>query len=335
MKIIRYILLPVVPIYYLVTWLRNTLYDLGIKKSVSYDFPVICVGNLSVGGTGKTPMIEYLVNLLKDEHNIATLSRGYKRKTKGFQLANETSTVETLGDEPFQFYNKFKDDILVAVDANRRNGVENLKSLENAPKVVLLDDAYQHRKVKAGFNILLTTYSNPYFKDLVLPTGDLREPRNGAKRASIVVVTKCPESLSDSEKADIINHINPEAYQHVFFSSIGYSEIVFSNDKTLNIEKLNRFTLVTGIANSTPLVKFLKDKKLDFEHLNFKDHYNFTSGDIDELCKKDLILTTEKDYMRLKQYMSLKAKLFYLPIQVVIDDNLKFNKLIQDFVRRS
>ncbi|MEL0457451.1 tetraacyldisaccharide 4'-kinase [Flavobacteriaceae bacterium SZ-1-7] len=335
LKILRYILFPVVPIYYLVTWLRNKLYDLGIKKSVSFDMPLICVGNLSVGGTGKTPMIEYLVNLLKDDHKLATLSRGYKRKTKDFQLANETSKVETLGDEPFQFYNKFKDDILVAVDADRRNGIENLRALENAPNIVLLDDAFQHRKVKAGFNILLTTYNKPYFKDFVLPTGDLREPRSGVKRADVIVVTKCPRILSESDKKTIVNHINPESYQHLFFSSIGYSEIVISDDKTLKLEKLNHFTLVTGIANAAPLVKFLRSKNLDFEHLNFKDHHNFTHGDIEELNKKDLILTTEKDYMRLKQYNSLKAKLFYLPIKVVIDENQKLNKLIQDFVTRS
>ena len=156
----------------MVTCLRNKFYDLGIKKSESYNFPVICVGNLSVGGTGKTPMIEYLIDLLKDDYKIATLSRGYKRKTKGFQLANENSTAESLGDEPFQFYNKFKKDILVAVDADRSNGIEKLKQLDNPPDVILLDDAFQHRKVKAGFNILLTTYSNPYFKDIVLPTGN-------------------------------------------------------------------------------------------------------------------------------------------------------------------
>ena len=338
----RYILFPVVPIYYLVTWLRNKFYDLGIKKSVSYDFPVICVGNLSVGGTGKTPMIEYLVNLLKDNHNLATLSRGYKRKTNGFQLANETSMVETLGDEPFQFYNKFKDNLLVAVDADRRNGIEKLKSVENAPNIILLDDAYQHRKVKAGFNILLTTYDKPYFKDFVLPTGDLREPRSGAKRADVIVVTKCPVSLSKFDKTTIVNHINPESHQHVFFSSIGYSEMVLSDnktllsgDKTLKLEKLNYFTLVTGIANATPLVQFLKDKNLNFEHLNFKDHHNFTSKDVEELNKKEMILTTEKDYMRLKQYGSLKSKLFYLPIEVVIDENQKLDKLIQNFVTRS
>ena len=189
MKLFRKILLPLVPIYYFVTWLRNKLYDLGIKKSISYNFPLICVGNLSVGGTGKTPMIEYLINLLKDDYKLATLSRGYKRKTKGFQLANEDSNAGSIGDEPFQFYSKFKNSIAIAVDSNRQNGIENLQNSD--PDVILLDDAFQHRKVQAGFNILLTTYAKPYYKDMVLPTGDLREPKNGSARAHFIVVTKC------------------------------------------------------------------------------------------------------------------------------------------------
>ncbi len=331
MKILRYILFPIEPIYFLVTWFRNKLYDIGIKKSVSYDFPVICVGNLSVGGTGKTPMIEYLINLLKDEYKVATLSRGYKRKTKGFQLADKNANADSIGDEPFQFYSKFKNDILVAVDSDRRNGIQNLQ--QHIPEVILLDDAYQHRKVKAGFNILLTTYDNPYFKDIVLPTGNLREPRNGANRANIIVVTKCPKVLSESEKDDIIKRINPEKHQHVFFSTIAYSNKLFSVKKTITINNLESFTLVTGIANATPLVDSLKGKNLNFEHLNFKDHHDFTKEDITALEKKELIVTTEKDFMRLKQYDSLQNKLFYLPITVSINEASKMNQLIKDFVK--
>ncbi len=333
MIFLRYILFPVVPIYYLITWLRNKLYDFGIKKSMSYDIPVICVGNLSVGGTGKTPMIEYLINLLKDDYLVATLSRGYKRKTEGFQLANKDTTVESIGDEPFQFYNKFKKDILVAVDANRNNGIKQLQLKDNPPEIILLDDAFQHRKVKAGFNILLTTYNNPYFKDIVLPTGNLREPRNGAKRAHVIVVTKCPKDLSDSEKSAILQQINPEATQHVFFSSISYSNSVISSDTTKDIKDLQDFTLVTGIANASPLVSFLNENGLTFEHLNFKDHHEFSKEDILELNKKELIVTTEKDFMRLKQYESLKEKLFYLPISILINDEVKINELIKGFIK--
>ena len=331
MKILRFILFPVVPFYYLVTWLRNKLYDFGIKKSVTYDFPVICVGNLSVGGTGKTPMIEYLIRLLKTEYKVATLSRGYKRKTQGFQLADRTANAQSIGDEPFQFYSKFQNEILVAVDEDRRNGIKNLK--QEKAEVVLLDDAFQHRKVKAGFNILLTTYNSPYFKDIVLPTGNLREPRSGARRANLIVVTKCPETLDENEKKVFIKRINPVKGQHVFFSSIVYSDIVYSDKSTKSIDKLAPFTLVTGIANSEPLVNFLKRENLNFEHLNFKDHYDFIEEDIATLKKKELIVTTEKDYMRLKQYESLKDKLYYLPITVGIDEAPKMNALIREFIK--
>lgn len=322
------------PIYYAVTSLRNSLYDLGLKKSKSFDFPIICVGNLSVGGTGKTPMIEYLINLLKDDYKVATLSRGYKRKTKGFVLANVSSNAETIGDEPFQFYNKFKDAILVAVDANRINGINQLRNLEIKPNVILLDDAYQHRKVKAGFNILLTTYNKPYFEDYVLPTGNLREPRNGAVRANIIVVTKCPANLSDVEKNRIVKSINPNENQYVFFSSIDYSDDLFSEKLKMSLDSVNNFTLVTGIANAKPLVEFLKNKDLKFEHLNYSDHHNFSDQDIKELEKCTLIVTTEKDFMRLKQYESLKNKLFYLPIKVGINDEAAVNKLIKDYLKK-
>ncbi len=333
MKLIRNIAFPLVPVYYAVTSLRNMLYDLGIKKSTSYNFPVICVGNLSVGGTGKTPMIEYLINLLKDDYSVATLSRGYKRKSKGFQLANEFSSAESLGDEPFQFYNKFKNNILVAVDANRTNGIKQLKQLENTPDVILLDDAFQHRKVKAGFNILLTTFNKPYFEDVVLPTGNLREPRKGANRANMIIVTKCPDNLSETEKNRFIKSINPNKNQNVFFSNIEYSNEIFSETSKKSIESVGYFTLVTGIANANPLVDFLNNKDAQFEHLNFNDHHEFSSDDISQLEKKALIITTEKDFMRLKQYKSLNGKLFYLPIKVRINDEIAVNKLIRDFVK--
>ncbi|MFH4964975.1 tetraacyldisaccharide 4'-kinase [Gaetbulibacter sp. M235] len=332
MKFYRKLFFPFVPVYYSVTWLRNKLYDLGIKKSVSFDFPVICVGNLSVGGTGKTPMIEYLIELLKEDYSIATLSRGYKRKTKGFQLADLTATSETIGDEPFQFFSKFKDKIQVAVDSDRVNGINRLKSLKKSPEVILLDDAFQHRKIKAGLNILLTTYNALFIDDYVLPAGNLRESRNGYKRANIIVITKCPKNLDETEKNTIIKRINPLDYQKVFFSNIEYSSFVKSNVNEKSLVELNEFTLVTGIANAQPLVDFLKSKHLKFEHLNFQDHYDFSESDIDELCKKDLILTTEKDFMRLQSFPSLKDKLFYLPITVSISESDKFNALVKKFV---
>lgn len=332
MKLIRKIALPIVPIYYVVTSLRNSLYDLGIKKSISYDFPIICVGNLSVGGTGKTPMVEYLINLLKPHFKVATLSRGYKRKTKGFQLGNEASTAGILGDEPYQFYNKFKNEVLVAVDSNRNNGIVKLNTLPNKPDVILLDDAFQHRKVNAGLNILLTAYDNLYVDDFVLPTGNLREPKSGAKRANIIVVTKCPIDLSDHDKSNIVRKLEVESHQHVFFSFINYAENVFSLEKSLRLNALLDFTLVTGIANAGALVQFLNEKKLRFEHFNYEDHHDFTEVEQKKLEAKQLIVTTEKDFMRLRQFESLKDKLFYLPITISLDNEPAFNDLINTFV---
>lgn len=327
MKIIRLILFPVVPIYYLVTKLRNWLYDIGIKTSKSYRFPVICVGNLSTGGTGKTPMIEYLIQLLKGDYQLATLSRGYKRKSRGFVLGDNTTNAETLGDEPFQFFKKF-DDIRVAVDENRQNGIELLRKLNPQPEVILLDDAFQHRKVKAGFNILLTSFDNLFYKDIVLPTGNLREPQSGYKRADCIVVTKCPKNLSDLEKTNIVNGVNPVESQHVFFSSIRYSKNVYSINNEMVLTDLPEFTLVTGIANPKPLVSHLKNLGLRFKHLEFNDHYNFTESDIIKLNGKELILTTEKDFVRLNRYESLNDKLYYLPIEIKIDDSEKFARIV-------
>jgi len=333
MKLLRYILFPIVPIYFIVTWTRNKLYDLGWKKSKSYNFPVICVGNLSVGGTGKSPMIEYLIRLLKTDYNLATLSRGYKRETNGFKLADTSDSAKTVGDEPFQFYNKFGKDILVSVDANRQHGISSLRDLENKPDVILLDDAFQHRKVKAGFNVLLTTYNTLYADDIVLPTGNLREPKAGAKRANMIVVTKCPESITIQEKERITKKLKPESNQTVFFSSISYSNKLFSNSNETDFSQLSSFTLVTGIANANPLVNYLKSKQLDFKHLNYKDHHVFSEKDINDLTKLDSIVTTEKDFMRLKTETRLQDKLYYLPIEITIDNKELFDSILLEFIK--
>ncbi len=332
MKLIRKILFPFVPIYYLVTWLRNICFDIGVFKSKSYDFPIICVGNLSVGGTGKTPMIEYLIKLLKNKYKVATLSRGYKRTTNGFQVANKASNALTIGDEPYQFYKKF-DDIIVSVDSDRQNGIENLLKIKYSPEIILLDDAFQHRKVKAGFNILLTTYNKLYVNDLSLPTGDLREAKLGAKRAHVIVVTKCPDSISNERKNEIIKQINPLTNQYVFFSSIKYSDTIYSTQLSRPIEDLKKekFTLVTGIANVKPLLRYLNNEGYNFEHLNFKDHHRFTDAEIKEINNKCLVLTTEKDFTRLKDCID-SNKLYYLPIESKIIESNKFNMLIEQFV---
>nr|WP_321231732.1 tetraacyldisaccharide 4'-kinase [uncultured Psychroserpens sp.] len=333
MKLLRKILFPFVPIYYLVTWLRNKFYDLGWKSSKSYEFPVICVGNLSTGGTGKTPTIEYLIRLLKNTHKVATLSRGYKRESSGFIIADEHATAKTIGDEPFQFYQKFND-IIVSVDANRQHGISQLVK-QKQPDVILLDDAFQHRKVKAGFAILLTAYDNLYCDDFVLPTGNLRESRSGAKRANIIVVTKCPLTLSASEKEQIIRQLKPFKHQSVYFSSISYSEDIHngSGHYALDVLKEKQVTLVTGIANPKPLVSYLKSKSIDFEHLNYKDHHVFSASEIETLKQKEVVLTTEKDYMRLKDtFINHPSQLYYLPISFQIDNHEAFDKQVSVFV---
>jgi tetraacyldisaccharide 4'-kinase len=317
----------------MVTWLRNKCYDLGWKSSKSYDTAVICVGNLSTGGTGKTPTIEYLIRLLSNQYKVAILSRGYKRQTSGYILADDNATPKSIGDEPYQFYSKFND-IDVSVDGDRQNGIEQLMHLKQ-PDVILLDDAFQHRKVKPGYNIVLTSYGDLYCDDIVLPTGNLREPRIGAKRANIIVVTKCPKHLSCSEKEHIEKRLKLLKHQHVYFSSISYSEIIFSEKNQIVLNQIvdKKITVVTGIANPKPFLDYLNSKSIDFEHLNFKDHHDFSSAEIEVLQQKEIILTTEKDYVRLKySFQSNSSQLWYLPIIFKIEDEDEFDTQLLSFM---
>jgi len=335
MNFLRKLLFPVAFIYWIVTWLRNYFYDKQIFKSKSFDLPIIAVGNLSVGGTGKTPQIEYLIRLLQDQYKLATLSRGYKRETNNFVLANASTTVKQLGDEPFQFFTKFPK-IKVAVDANRINGITELLKLEDKPNVILLDDAFQHRKVKAGFYILLTTYSELFCEDYILPFGNLREPSFGKKRANMIIVTKCPVAISDLAICDIKRKLDTNI--PVFFSKIEYDELVYSEMESIKASYLIQAEkiIITGIAKPFPFISYLK-KENDLV-LEFPDHHNFTDKEINKIKKlanNKVIITTEKDYMRLKGSLP-KAQLFYLPIKstIVKDANL-LNKIILDYVGRS
>lgn len=335
MNLLRKILLPFVPFYYLITWLRNKLYDLGIKKSTTYTFPIIAVGNLSVGGTGKSPMVEYLITLLKDKVSLATLSRGYKRETKGFKLVATSSTAKQVGDEPLQFKRKFTD-VVVAVDADRRSGISNLRSLTPEPEVILLDDAYQHRKVKAGFYILLTAYYDLYCNDIVLPTGNLREPKKGADRADIVVVTKCPNPLSFEERKRITDKLAIKPNQDLFFTTIDYGNDIVNISGTKPIGSLQtiHFTLVTGIANPTPLLDYYTSLGLTFDHISFPDHHNFTDTELDKLNGLEFIITTEKDYVRLASDIS-EEKLWYQPIGVrFVEGASSFDDKILKFIEK-
>ncbi|PKD18241.1 tetraacyldisaccharide 4'-kinase [Salegentibacter salinarum] len=333
MKILRKMLLPFALLYGFVTWSRNLFYNSGILKSKSYNVPVICVGNLNTGGTGKSPMIEYLLKLLLPDFKVATLSRGYKRTSKGYKLLNGNETAAEVGDEPLQFKRKFKN-ALIAVDVDRQNGTVKLQ--QESAEIILLDDAFQHRKVKAGLNILLTAYGDLYVNDFMLPTGNLREPTLGAERAKIVVVTKCPPNLTKAEMELAKGKLKLQNYQQLYFSFIEYDEEIFSEATTAKLSSLKdkKFTLITGIANPKPLINYLEGNGLDFEHLAFKDHHNFTTTEITRLQKETLLLTTEKDYVRLRENFK-DGQLFYLPVKTAFLNNEEaFKQKILSFVHK-
>ncbi|MGH2666414.1 tetraacyldisaccharide 4'-kinase [Flavobacterium sp.] len=332
MILIRKILFPFAILYGFITSTRNFLYDKGFLKSYSFDLPVIAVGNLSVGGTGKTPQIEYLIRLLSENYKIATLSRGYKRKSEGFVLADANANAEIIGDEPFQFYRKFKN-IQVAVDADRRNGIEQLLSQSEKPDIILLDDAFQHRKVKAGFYILLTSYDDLFYNDFMLPTGNLRESRREAKRADVIIVTKCPITISEAEQKKIRDKIGTG--KPIFFTYIDYDDAVFSNNKMLdvNVVKTTDKILLAGIAKPEPFFAYLQAAKNNT--MVFPDHHNFTDEDIELVKEKavnTMIITTEKDFVRLSGKLP-EEQLFYLPIKSsFVKGENDFNKTITDYV---
>ena len=327
MQWLRNILFPFSVLYGIIIGLRNKCFDWGILPAERFEIPILCVGNLNVGGTGKSPMTEYLIRLLKDNYSLATLSRGYGRTTKGFKTVTTNSLAQDVGDEPLQFKRKFPK-VTVAVDAKRVHGIQTLLKNDEHLDLILLDDAYQHRYVAPSFTILLTAFNDLYAKDYMLPTGNLREPRHGSNRADIIVVTKSPINLKQAEKSRIIETLKPEKRQAIFFGSIGYSEFIYNENERLSLSAIKdkHFTLVTGIANPEPLVKFLNETGLNFEHLNFPDHYNFKPEDLDLLRSKDFLLTTEKDFVRLQG--QVETPLFYLPIETIIDDEDNFNSLV-------
>lgn len=339
MNLLRKLLFPFSILYGIITAIRNFLFDKNILKSTSYPIPVLAVGNLSVGGTGKTPQIEYLIRLLSDNFKIATLSRGYKRQSKGFVLADENANSEILGDEPFQFYQKFPQ-VKVAVDADRRNGITQLLALKEKPNVILLDDAYQHRKVKAGFYIMLTAYDDLFFEDYMLPTGNLREYRSGAQRADMIIITKCPESISELAigkiKTKVLQYTKPNT--QVFFTYIGYDDLLFGANVSLDLkEALQESVLaVAGIAKPQPFFEFLNICNAD--KMIFPDHHHFSEKDILSILEKAndrKIITTEKDYVRLKGKLPAE-QLFYLPIKsVFIKEEAIFKTNILNYVGTS
>jgi len=339
----RWYLYPFSLGYKVVTGTRNTLYDLGIFKSTKFRTPVINVGNLSVGGSGKSPMVMYLAKSLSKQYRTGVLSRGYGRLTKGYAVTNYESNYKTVGDEAMQLFERFKNRFVIAVSEKRVPGAQ--KVIEDMDlDVLILDDAFQHRAIKAGFNILMTDFNDPYFKDYLLPAGDLRESRNGAKRADIIMVSKCPDELTEETKQYYISRIRPERGQKVFFSSIGYDENIYGREKMLPDNNLNYYDilLITGIANPKPLLQHLAKFSQRVKHLKFRDHHNFTDDDIKKIIAEykkmgeyKLILTTEKDYVRLKTFDYLRDVAYYWPINVVIDRKDEFNEIIADYIRRN
>ena len=337
MNFLKKILYPFSLLYGLITQIRNVLFNKNVLKSNRFRTPTIIVGNLSVGGTGKTPQIEYLIRLLQPHYKIAVLSRGYKRKSKGFIIADENVSAEIIGDEPYQYYLKFPD-VIVSVDANRTNGIQKLEALENPPDVILLDDAFQHRKVQGGLNILLTSYHNLYVNDVMLPTGTLRENISGAKRAQIIIVTKCPNGLNEKEQLEIVEKLKINANQTVFFTTIDYDDEL-KGETTINLSELKKeqIVLVTGIANPVPLTEYLESKYLKFNHLKFPDHHHFSTKEIVDinflLTTSKLVLTTEKDYVRIFDRIK---KLHFISIKTKFINHKKdFDNLINHYVEQS
>ena len=348
---LKIFLAPLALLYGIAVYVRNYLFDIGILKTTSFNRATICVGNLTVGGTGKTPHTEYLVELLKEDNKIATLSRGYKRKTKGFILADNTCNACTIGDEPYQMYNK-NPDIAVAVDEKRVRGIKTLIDKIPDIEVIILDDAFQHRYVKPGYSILLVDYNNLITNDYFLPLGKLRDSLNQKHRADTVIVTKCPPNMKPIGQRILTKELNLLPYQNIYFTTMVYGDLapVYSDNKSaLTLSKEISIYALAGIANPIPFFNFLKSNTNLIKTSALPDHFHFTEKKIyaifDEFSKinadKKIIVTTEKDASRLKALENLdndiKKCFYYIPIKVkFLDGNeVDFNNKIQSYVRKS
>ena len=348
-------LYPASWIYGAGVWLRNKLFDWGYYKERSFNLPVICVGNITVGGTGKTPHTEYLIRLLQKSYQVAVLSRGYKRKSKGFVLAQENTSVHQIGDEPFQMKQKFPN-IHMAVDANRCNGIEQLcnKNIASGTDVILLDDAFQHRHVKAGLNILLVDYNRMITEDALLPAGRMREPISGKDRAQIVIITKCPKDMKPMEYRVLSKQMDLYAFQQLYFTTLNYGKLypLFNGGKKYPMQSIHpdvHILLVTGIASPQKMKEDLSCIKNNVLTLSFSDHHDFTHEDMTEIERqfnrlpegKRMIITTEKDAVRMANHPSLpetiKPYIYVLPIEVVflLDQQNLFNQNILDYVKKN
>ena len=353
----RPVLLPFSPFYGMGVRIRNLLFDLNILKSNRFSIPVISVGNITVGGTGKTPHVEYLIQLLRNDYKLAVLSRGYKRRTNHYILASKNSGISEIGDEPKQIKLKFPG-IHVAVDSDRVHGIKTLiQSIHNLD-LVILDDAYQHRYVKPGLSILLVDYNRPLFLDMMLPAGNLREPRSNLNRADIILVTKCPEILTSSQRGDFITRLHPNLKQDVYFTKFAYgSPIPVFPEKQVKSEPLTykhlrkkgTIMLVTGIASPQPLRKFLTDIATIKEEITFRDHHLFTLQDFKQIKStfkniggdEKYIVVTEKDAVRIRESngvdKALKKVMYYIPVEVkfLAKGEKPFIKKVYKYLKKS
>lgn len=351
MEIIRILLLPLAIIYGLIVGLRNKLFDWRILPSEKFNLPVISVGNLSAGGTGKTPHIEYLIRLLSGSLKVSSLSRGYGRKTSGFIAAAEKDNATSIGDEPMQYFKKFAA-LNVFVDENRSRGIKNIINISPETGVILLDDGFQHRYVKPGLSILLTDYHKLYYNDYLLPSGTLREPIKGAARADIIIVTKTPTVLSPIVRRKITNDLRPEPHQKIYFSFIKYGNIhsLWKSECSFIPErKYSHILLFAGIANPYPLQDQLRKYCNELSTLQFADHHQYTLSDLELINKKfndlysrnKLLITTEKDAMRLfnPEIMekAVQMPVHYLPIEVDFHngDKSDFDEQIWNYVNKN
>lgn len=346
------LLVPFSWLYKAGVFFYHKLYDLNILKSYHPSVKTICIGNLSVGGTGKSPMVEYLLRLLSgivplsQQHKlqVAVVSRGYRRKTTGFVLAGAHTTADDIGDEPMQFHKKFPD-VIIAADEKRAEGIDMLLKQNSGINVIVLDDAFQHRAVTAGLNILLTEYKNIFTEDWYLPAGSLRDLKFNYKRAGIIVVTKCNTGISDVERKQIINKIKPLPYQKIFFTALDYGKVYnIFNNHTLELNEVEAIVLVTGIANPQPMLTYLDQYNVAVKHVSFGDHHHFSDSDIGDILgtyqsvdiENKIILTTEKDAMRLIKWKPLQnMPVFALPVQhrFLFGEGDEFNSLIVEFAK--
>jgi len=351
---VKYLFLKLLSFFYgVVAGLRNELFSLKLLSSKEFDFPVISIGNITVGGTGKTPHTEYIARLLKSSFKVATLSRGYKRKTRGFFIVEPTSKVRQVGDEPLQIKLKFND-ITVAVDANRVRGIEKLMALPVKPDVILLDDAFQHQYVTPGINILLTDYNRLITKDSLLPYGRLRESASNKSRATIIIVTKCPPELKPIDERIITKELEIRPYQDLFFSKIDYGTLlpVFPPDSSLkSVELVTGLTvlMITGIANPVPFKEFLMHGTHDIHDMSFSDHHNYIAKDFERMATKfdslssnrKIIITTEKDMVRFRDFGAvpeiIRKNMYYIPLKISFLNNAgkDFDKKILNYVREN